>query len=175
MGLFDGIKQAQATKSSSYIQPGQYLARIDKVKASESRNKIPNFIIEMTALHHIAAQDGSNGVGNKMTHIISRKQEDYFLPNIKGFLACAVNVHEDEITEEVCIEACGEDQPLEGRVVEVHAQTIITQQTESAFTKVSYMKSFSYSEVASLLTEAEIKRFYPDNLLDRLIKEESEE
>ena len=65
----------------------------------------------------------------KMVH----QYKKYFLEDVKGFVATALGVSAEEVTEEVCEYVSGEDQPLVGKRMSLRAYLETNQKSGKSF------------------------------------------
>lgn len=165
--MFTGIKDAKAQMDANYMRPGIYWSRINRVKVDVSRKQEAFVAIEMTAIHIIDDDDGKgHKLGEDVTHMLMPKH-DMFLPNMKGFIAGALSMAIDDITEVEAMSVCGADQPLAGTVVECRNRTIITKEGRP-FTVVKYVREVPASELLQALPPIDQENFFPGGALGRI-------
>ncbi len=165
--LFSGIQAAKASMDSNYIRPGAYFLRIDRVRVDISRKQETFMAIEMKVLHVI---DDDDGKGHKkdedVTHMLMAKF-DMFLPNVKAFIACALAMEAEQITEVEAMGVCGVDQPLTGSVVECRNKMIMTKDG-NPFTRVGYQRAVPAKELMDILPPIDQEAFFPNQALQRI-------
>jgi hypothetical protein len=184
MGIFDNIVETKASRSANYTRPGHYWCIINGVKEGETRNKDGFVAIEMTTIHRFEEQCfpdsiapdgstvlGSHKIGEDHTHMMLTKH-DSFLGNFKQFLVGASGTPEHEITPEDATYVISDEQPLAGYIVEVTAKTIKTRRGTD-FTKIEYERQISPTQIKNTLTPERIERFFPGDMLDKMIAAES--
>lgn len=151
---FAGIEGVKASRDANYVTPGHYVMRLDAVKIKENRKGEPIFLVEMTPLHVLVAEEvvaktkkgnetlRSNKPGVPCTQLISFAGPggDMALPNIKAFVCGVTGCAEEEVTQDVMKSITSEEQPLAGVMVEVSARLIRTRNTDLDFTKVKYIR-----------------------------------
>lgn len=168
MGLFKGIGDAKVL-DATYIKPCDVLMRIDMTKVGSNRKKEQFAFVEGTVIHCLS--DSEHTVGESITQAM-KVTSDYFARDVKAFICAALGVDQD--TDSAEVDAAAEqvfesgDNPLQGTVMHLKAIPITTKQG-NPFTKVSWKGEVTPDRVKDLLTEGEIKRFYPDGALDELI------
>lgn len=152
MGMFDGIEDAQVSKSGQYFKPGSYRVKIKAVKGQES-SATPGkhfFIVETEVLE---SSNPDIPVGNERSQVITMG-EQMALPNVKMFMAAVsgVDPNSDTINEEVeaywepklgqhmsfkdiCELVTSSANPLEGLELALVCEEITTKGTGKPFTK----------------------------------------
>lgn len=143
MGTFDGIGKAQAKRDGNYIQPGNYICRIDRVKTDKNRSDGVFVAAEMTVVHVISEEPGSKAhvVGESMSRLFCDygPGKDYFLPEVKAFFQVAMGCTADEIDtdsadhlapskeahkrQDGTVRPANATSPINGTIVEIHAKT----------------------------------------------------
>src|SRR5690349_14814971 len=115
--IFRGIREAQQMGGGRRLEPGNYTLKIDTVRFFTSRkdNSSPVFVVDLEVLD----SDNSNfKKGDKVGYVTKQsKFPQYFLADIKAFIAAAANVGDDQVDEDAAEEVIAEDQPLRGRTV----------------------------------------------------------
>lgn len=114
---FRGIKEAQQMGGNRRLDVGNYTLSIDTVRFFMSRkdNRSPVFAVDFEVLD---SDNSSFKKGDKVGYVTKQSQfPQYFLADIKTFIAAAANVSEDEVDEDDADEAVGAEQPLRGRNV----------------------------------------------------------
>jgi len=184
MGLFDKIGEAKAKQDGDYMEAGNYLMRIDRVKQDQNRQKQDLVAVEMTVLKVLGTEEGKKAhkPGESVTRIFPDygKSKDYFLPEVKAFICAATGCDETEVNG-AAVEAIVDPktQPLAGTIVEVHNKTKLTQQGEPRV-RTSFKRSVSFTAIlkkvpaeGGLLDENEIKRFWKPGELESLASSET--
>lgn len=117
MGAFSGIKDAQQMGGGRRLEVGNYELEIDTVRFFTSRKdgSSPIFAVDFKVTESDNPAFKKNDRIGWMTQ--KGKFKDYFLADIKSFIAAVMNVKDDIIGEEEAEEVVSEDQPLRGRKV----------------------------------------------------------
>lgn len=137
MGAFSGLGKAQSTKGGNYVQPGNYLFQIKRVKMQKGQVGGKHwFIAELLVLEseQTSTDHKPNPVNTEPSMVVEvapKKDFDDMTPkeqlglgNIKAFLHAAYSAlalsegedppDEDDIGEEAADMAVSEDNPLVG-------------------------------------------------------------
>ena len=178
MSLFAGLGAAQAEAKSEYFsRDGVYWVKIQKVKAGENKNKIPNYGIETQVVHVEDGDENSHRLGANLTDMHSRAS-DYFLPGVKGFLQGVTNSLDSDYSAEeweaLAEQTVSDENPLAGVVCRVEVKVVETKQG-SPFTKVIWHNSPSMEQVRDTLSDDEKKQFYPNFDWEAAIAAENED
>lgn len=160
MGAFSGLGKAQSTKGGNYIQPGNYLFQIKRVKIQKGQVGGKHwFIAELLVLESEQTNDDHkpNPVNTEPSMVVEvaidkdfqdmTPKEQLGLGNIKAFLHASFSAlaisegeeppGEDDIGEDAADMAVSEDNPLAG--VKVTAKAFHkTTQKGGVFTRVSW-------------------------------------
>ena len=180
MGMFDNIENTAASSNGgSYVRPGHYLARIDRVKSGESAQGSGEFVaIEMTILD--ALQDGDIPVddefnlldkdhwhraGENVRHLLMAKHQS-FQSNFKAFVANVGGIPEAEVNAERCTAVT--QGLFEGLIVEVRARTVKTRRG-SPFTVVGYSREVPPSEIADRVNAETLERVLGAGAIEKLV------
>lgn len=126
MGDFDGIEEAQSTKTSNYILAGDYpVLFINALKKIRSqRNGAKLFIAEIDILKSLV---DSRPAGTDMSWIVNlTKHGKTALGNVKGLLAALLDVDENEVDAKTADLAVSAENPFHGRLVRCSAVEITT-------------------------------------------------
>jgi hypothetical protein len=168
--LFDGIKEAKASRGANYVRAGNYLVVINRVKLDVNRKKTAFVAIEMRNLVTLSESpdDKPHRPGERMSHLLM-SDKDSFLGNLKAFISNVMGSPEDEVTEADCEAVTGESQPLAGMIVELQNKVIETKE-KKPFTLVNYVRALEPDEVKSLIPQEVLDKFLTDE--ERALLEE---
>jgi hypothetical protein len=163
-GIFDGMGEASSSRDSNYVIPAHVLGRINRVKSGTTRKEEGFFAVEMTVVHDCSPDKYERGKyghmqGEEVTWMAMAKH-DSFLSNVKQFVGSTLAMEDEAIGKDEVNTICGDDQPLAGLVVEVVARNIITRANKD-FTKVSFKGEVAQEEVAKLIGDEAMARFFP--------------
>ena len=162
MGMFDGVKDAKVAMDSTYIRPVHGILRIDRVKVGKSRKGREFVAVEMTVVKVFDpfTEDGQppHRPGEAVTDM-KMSDNDYFLGEMKAFLANTCDVQPEDVTPEDCELVTSDENPLGGVFVEVLARNRTTKEGKD-FTKISYKRPVSPEELVDLVTEEEITKVF---------------
>jgi hypothetical protein len=114
MGVFSAVTGASVNGGGVYFLAGTYKVKIVAVKMILSRMGENMFVIETEILESDAAE---RRPGTKCSQVINLSKHESAPGNIKGFMAAALDVPADEITEAECDLACTEENPLAGTIM----------------------------------------------------------
>src|SRR5689334_874860 len=93
MGMFSGIGAARPTQDGNYVNPGNYVCRINRVKKGNNRAGGEFIVAEMTVLHVISTDPPfpAHTVGEDVSQMFCKYGGgiDFFLKDMKAFAACA--------------------------------------------------------------------------------------
>lgn len=165
-GLFDGIKNAKATRDANYFRDGRYIWLIQRVKADVNRKKVRYVAIECKVVYVFDDDDAKGHKVGEEAACLYMSDNDVFLNNVKAFVANIVGCSEDDIEPEACEALCDDDQPLAGWFAESHNRTLIGSKSGKPFCKVSWKRSWSNNEVKALLDEETLSTLFPEGLAD---------
>jgi hypothetical protein len=159
MGLFEGIKDAKASRGANYVRAGNYLVVINRVKLDKTRKNIAFVAIEMTNLVTLSEDpaDKPHRPGEHMSHLLM-SDKDSWLGNFKAFISNVMGVPEDEVDEAACEQVTGKDQPLAGLIVEMQNKIIETKE-KKPFTLVNYVRALEPEEAKSLIPAEVLDKF----------------
>lgn len=159
--MFSGIRDARSASDVNYARAGTYLCRIDRCKTGVTRKRIEFTAIEMTIIH---VYDDAEGKGHRLGETVTAyygSDNDYFLSEIKGFIAALLDANEDEIDEDDCFEMVSDEQPFAGMTIVMKNRDKRSQTPpHGVYTLVRY-ENFPADRVGEVLTEDEIARFFP--------------
>ena len=164
MGIFSGADDTSGSRTSLYIAPGEYIARIDGFKTGKTRKKRDFVVIETTILavtrqdvDSTTEQPCSNKVRTSPSHMIMM-DSDTGLPNVIAAIRDITGVEDGDVTEAKLVQLAGDEQPLQGWIVRVNAFEITTQ-AGKPFTKIEYRGLVSVADL-------EAAGLSPDDLKD---------
>jgi len=168
MGLFDGIKDAKASRGANYVKAGHYLVLIRRVKQDKTRKGDDFVAIEMVNLVTLAEDpaEQAHRPGEQMSQLLMRKN-DSFLPNFKAFVSNVMAVEESQVGEEEAMEVVSDEQPLSGRVVELQNKIVMTKK-DTPFTLVNYVRSLDAEEIKEKIPADVIEKFLTAEEQERL-------
>ena len=181
MGMFDNIEDAQTSSNGgSYVKPGHYLARIDRVKAGISQQDKKEFVaIEMTVLaslpdgdipvdadFSLQTKDAWHRSGENVSHLLMSKHAS-FQSNFKAFVANVGGIPEGDIQKSHCEKVT--DGCFEGLFVEVRARTIKTR-AGNPFTVVGYSREVPPSEISERVDEETLARVLGPGKIEELVE-----
>lgn len=152
MGYFSGLKEAKSTKGGEYIQPGNYLLEIQKVKIQQSQVGGREFFLVETKVIEAQQTDpdvAPNGINSGPTWLVELpgKFPEVAKGNIKNFLTAAFGFlaiaagetppAESDIDDDLGDLAIGEENPLVGAFVVAKAFHKKTK-SDTLFTRVDW-------------------------------------
>lgn len=196
MGLFSGVGSAKAKTDANYLNPGNYIVRINQVKQTQNKDKCDIVVAEMTVLHAISKEDGHPGhsAGEDISKVFSKTgpTAGYFLPELKAFAAACIGCpatdfdapagsEAEKEVEKFFEEMVSKEQPLAGTIVEIKNRDHITKKGEHR-TLCTFKRRVRPSAILAkdaaaggLLDDKAIARFFAKGELDRLIALEKSE
>lgn len=144
MGVFSNIKKAKATKGGDYIQPGNYLFEIQRVKLQDNQTDENTkwFVVEVKVLEAQQTNDEvkPNAVGTEPAWLVEvpknadpekNQKAAMALGNVKAFLESAFGAlavasgetppDEEDIDGDFADAAVSEDNPLAGTRITANA------------------------------------------------------
>lgn len=164
MGMFDGIKDAKSSLDANYDRDGDYVSRIDRVKAGKTRSGDEFVAIEKTVIHVFDDGEGrGHRVGEEATHMMMTRH-DSFQGNFKAFVSNSMGCGQDEVDTAACEEIISDANPMGGLIVR-HVNKTIQTRKGTDFTRVSYKGEIAPNELVELLDEDAQTRFFPDGSL----------
>ena len=181
MGMFDGIENKQASSNGgSYVRPGHYIARLDRVKSGESQQGNGGFVaIEMTVLaalpdgdipvdeeFNILSADHWHREGENVSHLLMSKHAS-FQANFKSFVANVGGIPEAEVDAGKCTAVT--QGLFEGLIVEVRARTVKTRRG-SPFTVVGYSREVPPSEIQERVDAETLERVLGAGKIEALVE-----
>lgn len=184
---FSGVGDAKGSFDAVYAGRGHYLLRIDKVKTDKTRKSKKFVAVEMTVLHTFPDGDGANDPtamgqwhqpGANVSDIMMA-DSDYFLGDLKTFIANVAGIPLAEVTPERCHQVTDPEgpQPFTGLVVEMKNRLKPTKPTAEkpnggTFTKRTYVREWKASEFINVLGEKVIETQFPGDSIEQLLAEE---
>lgn len=167
-GIFEGMGEAASSRDSNYFVPSHTLCRINRVKSGTTRREEGFFAVECTVVHDCAAEKYERGkyghqVGEEVTWMAMAKH-DSFLSNVKQFVSSTLDMDDEKIGKDEVTTICGDEQPLAGLVVEIAARNIVTRAGKD-FTKVAFKGEVSLDELAKVVGDEVMSRYFPDHAL----------
>jgi hypothetical protein len=121
--IFDGIKDVKVGKNFEYLRGGHYWLAIRQCKVGEDRKFNKFFAVEFTVVRVLDDNNGAGHVAGDEVSWMVKRTSDYFLREVKGFIAAVTGLPSDEIDAPECEEVCAMDgdnpQPLKYAIVEV--------------------------------------------------------
>ena len=137
MSVFAGIAEVEVKKKNRYVEPGNYVAEIAVVKSgTKQQTNQPYFVAE---LEIIESDNPDFEPGDTMTWMTMVHQyRRYFLEQVKGFVATAMNADPEEVTEKVMEFVVGEEQPLVGIKLAVRSFQATNQKSGKTFTETEF-------------------------------------
>lgn len=154
MSVFKGMGKVRSTQGGNYIRPGNYLFKVNRVKAIESQapGKDSFFVAELKVIESEAVEDDikPNRPGSDASWLVELPGEypDLALGNIKAFLLAAYGSlaaaageegpeSDDDIDDGAAEEAVSEENPLAGVYVEGRAYHKKTNKN-GVFTRINW-------------------------------------
>lgn len=164
MGIFSGIGSAKLPTKSTYLGKGRYWIQVMRCKINTNRKHIQQFVMEARIIRVLSdAEVSAHRAGDEATHLV-QVSSDYFLGEVKGIIMAAAGVDESDVTEGMCEEVVGEDQPLKGFVLEYNGVEIeskdSTPEKPKLFTRRYYNGRVSAREISETLTDEEKAKYF---------------
>ena len=116
MGVFSAVTNASVNSGGVYFLAGTYKIKISAVKMILSRKGENMFVVEADILE---SDNPERRPGTKASQVINLTKHDSAPGNIKAFMAAALDVPAEEITESECDLACSETNPLAGTIMKL--------------------------------------------------------
>jgi len=117
---FKGIKESRQMGGGRRLEPGNYLLEIETVRFFQSRkdNRTNIFAVDLKVIE----SDNENFKPNDRVGWVTQESKfpEYFLADVKSFLAAAGDVDPDDIDDEDADTAVSADQPLRGDKIRCH-------------------------------------------------------
>jgi hypothetical protein len=115
-GMFQGIQEAQASKSTRQLDVGSYVLKVDALRTFKSRKD--GMQVFAADLEVVESDHRDFQPGDKVGFIVKQgKFLQYFLADVKAFLSAVGKVTDDQITEEVADMAVSDAQPFRGETL----------------------------------------------------------
>ena len=184
--VFANLGAAQASKSSNWVRPGDYLVKIEGMKLTVSKEGSNVCIVECLCLHvfsdEAATRIGQAGhvVGEQFAVSYSDKHLS-FLGNVKAMVAGLEGIPGEQIDAALAqggssitqhaVLMCGPEQPYAGMFAHLTAMQILTRR-QTPFTKTDWHREVRPSELQGILSPEEMQRFFPGDALQRLLETE---
>lgn len=146
---------ATVNSSSVYMEPGEYLIRIDAIKRGANRKGQGNFKLEGTIVHQF--QGENHGVGVSVCDMYS-EASDFFFSEVKGMIAGIAGKPSADVTYDDLLNLSSDSQPLKGIVVEYSAWSKDTQ-SGGKITKKQCKGMKTEAEFRDVASEEEVTRF----------------
>ena len=181
MGMFDNIEKTQASSNGgSYVRPGHYLARVDRVKAGVSQQDGGECVaIEMTVVEtlqdgdipvdsdfNLQTKDAWHRPGENVSHLLMAKHAS-FQSNFKAFVANVGGIPEGDINQDHCQKVT--EGLFEGLFVEVRARTVKTRRG-TPFTVVGYSREVPPAEINERVDEETLGRVLGEGKIEELVE-----
>jgi hypothetical protein len=148
----DQFNSAKPKSSSAYMEPGNFLLRIDNIERGKNRKGIGNFKVEGEVVHCF---DGTNTVGKSVCDLHS-ESSDFFFNEVKTLMADIFGTTVDKITFDHLLKAASPEQPLKGMVVEYSAWK---KDPEKPFVKKKCKGPITKSEFEAKASEENYERY----------------
>ena len=159
MGLFKGMADAKASRSSDYIRPGTYLCYLREFFAKTNRKEQGvvgfGFTVVATLDDTEVTRTGKqpHRTGEDVSWVM-QLHKDSTKPNLKRALMNITGVPEAQVTDEFCEALASTSQPIKGFFIEVRAREIMTKGTDGSpphlFTQVTLVRRWGKAEVEAL-------------------------
>jgi hypothetical protein len=193
---YAGVSGAKAQRVGNYVKPGHYLARIDRVEEGQAFKKGPFIAVQFTIVHAFENSVPGFDYNRKVALALHRAGEDVtdicmlsnvaFESRVKAIALVAGGLTESDFVQEeypgkIIEDMVDEDQPLAGVVVEIRADTVVKKvakakpeealTNDDVYTRLGYMRRVPASELAEILEDRELQKFFPD--LEEQLAEEA--
>lgn len=139
-GFFGGVDKARKGRGI-WIIPGWYIVKILSIKAIESWDDTPYFIVEVKVL---MSSLKSRPKGTVMSWVVDMTKAPA-LGNVRDFASIITDAPFEQIDEDVCNALVSDDQPCAGTVLELSATQIETKK-HTPFTKCSWTLVGTFQE-----------------------------
>jgi hypothetical protein len=114
MGIFSAVNGASVNGGGIYFLAGTFKVKIVAVKMILSRMNENMFVIETEI---VESDNPERRPGTRCSQVINLSKHESAPGNIKGFMAAALDVPADHITEDECDLACSDSNPLAGTLM----------------------------------------------------------
>lgn len=120
---FEGISKVESTQGGRKMVAGNYTLEITQITYKLSnKDQAPLFIVDFSV---VSSSQEDFHPGDHVSWVTKRsKFADFFLRNVKAFIAAAADCDESDIDEEASEAACADDQPYTG----THVRCAVTPQ-----------------------------------------------
>ena len=137
MSDFDGIENAESTKRSNYVLPGQYpilfVNALKKIRSQKTGDTL--FIAEFDIIESKVAE---RPPGMDMSSIFNiTKHGKTALGNIKGLLAACLDIEEAQVDSKTADLAVSSENPFHARLIRCEAVEVTTN-AGAPFTKPNF-------------------------------------
>ena len=137
--MFAGIEEVKIMKQSRYVEPGNYVGKINAVKyGTTNQDMKPYFVVEVEVVESDTPDFNPGDTIAWMTML--HKYKHYFLEEVKGFVSAITQSSPDEVTEEVVECVAGEDQPLAGVPIGIRAWSETNNNSGRSFTRSEFRR-----------------------------------
>jgi len=144
MSVYEGIEEVASQRRSQgdtvWIPPGKFeleIVRVKDGKADQGEGR-PYFVADFEV---ISSSNPNVEVGDQISWMTTKgKFKQYFLQDVKNFIAAATASNTNDVTADVVSECTSDNQPLVGMVVMADAYNKPSKQGND-FTVVNYRRS----------------------------------
>mgnify|MGYP003657629459 CR=1 FL=1 len=141
MSAYEGIEEVTSARRSQgetvWIKPGKYdleIVRVKDGKADQGEGR-PYFVADFEV---VTSTNPDIEVGDQISWMTTRgKFKQYFLQDVKNFIAAATESHPNDVTSDVVSECTSDSQPLVGFLMKADAYNKPSKQGND-FTVVNY-------------------------------------
>lgn len=174
--LFTSVRGKSANKQGNWLKQGQYIAKIQSCKVVESTNNdgVEYAILEMRIVKHL---DEDAAAAHRIGEEVAYNWSSAHKPtpgNLLAFIGAALDTDVDSLTddqkEEAIANVFGDEDPLAGMAIEVHAKVIKTKK-DNDFTTFSCKGEVLPSTIFKVVDQETIDRLWPDGALEKAMKE----
>lgn len=171
--IFGTIAAAKASMNANYMKKGRYLMLINAVKhIATTRKSTQGIVFEMTCIHVFDNNQGQGHfVGEACTNGHFSNNEGWEGRTKAAFVGIT-GLPEEQIGEEFIAQVIQQNL-FSGAVVDVENYDYITKRNPKPIIATRYNGAVSFSNLTTILTDAEKAQFFPGGRLDELIKEEN--
>lgn len=166
--IFQGIGAAKPRIDANYMRQGHYLVRINNCKLDRNRKQILFSAIEMSVVKVFDDCAGQgHRVGEDITWYIDQTKADYFLPEVRTFIANVSGAPFEQIGEAEAMDVYGQNQPFAGLVVEVKGRLTVTNNNRN-FTRISFVREVPAAEALQQIDPQVVAHYWPNGALERV-------